>query len=162
MQDSSALTPLQLKLAQGHLSSISSCPKHSFSPLFSSTSPSHPTSPLPYSILTWLSHTHVPVHYVHGLLRVSRLLTNPEVSGTNCKTTPLHAGIPLCVHSIHCHSQCIRYPTQVGGAWEILQRVATPSNTYSNTYNIHTCFKQVHRRPSVFCLQCKLCATVVI
>ena len=86
------------------------------SPLHPYLTPSSPVS---------LSHT-CTCAYVHGLLHVSQLLTNPEVSGT--KTTPLHAGIPLCVHSIHCHAQCIRYPTQVGGAWDPTQHIATPSN----------------------------------
>ena len=111
-----------------HLITISSCLQQFLltsiqlhltlsSPLHLCLTPSSPGS---------LSHT-CNCAYVHGLLHVSQLLTNPELSGS--KTTPLHAGIPLCVHSIHCHAQCIRYSTQVGGAWDLTQHVATPSNT---------------------------------
>ena len=111
-----------------HLITISSCLQQflltSIPLRLTLSSPLHPF--LTASSLVSLSHTCICA-YVHSMLHVSRLLTNPEVSGS--KTTPLHAGIPLCVHTIHCHAQCIRYPTQVGGAWDLTQHLATPSNT---------------------------------
>ena len=113
-----------------HLITISSCLQQ-FDPSQLYSAPPHPLIPTSPLYLTPSSHGSLShtcnCAYVHGLLHVSQLLTNPEVSGT--KTTPLHAGILLCVHFIHCHAQCIRYPTQVGGAQDLTQHVATPSNT---------------------------------